>query len=243
MCATKSQHESQKHRPSNQPCGCNISTNGEGGSKNAFSRAYSSADQAPGNDEAKKVAQEIPKSIEYRGVKYRLMRCGKYYMRTTVSKDSGAGRMLHRQIYQDAFGLIPANLDVHHKDGNTLNNTLGNLSLMSRSEHTRHHQKQRAVAPAELRIMQEAIGKARQVNPRHAPPTHSLVCQRCEKVFTAHISTVKFCSSSCRSQVWYASKKGEVKIQREGYRERNRDEINRRKRERYHRDNRAKQIK
>ena len=46
---------------------------------------------------------------------------------------------LHRQIWIDNFGEIPKNFIIHHKDKNTLNNSIENLEILSRSEHAKKH--------------------------------------------------------------------------------------------------------
>jgi hypothetical protein len=45
----------------------------------------------------------------------------------------------HRAIWQRAFGPLRSDWDVHHSDGNKLNNTVANLLALPRSEHTRLH--------------------------------------------------------------------------------------------------------
>jgi len=48
----------------------------------------------------------------------------------------------HRLIIENNVGrLLLKNEVVHHKDGNTLNNSLDNLELMTASEHSRFHVK------------------------------------------------------------------------------------------------------
>lgn len=43
---------------------------------------------------------------------------------------------LHRLIYQLAFGKVPKNKDVHHKDFNTLNCKDNNFELRPRGTHS-----------------------------------------------------------------------------------------------------------
>ena len=46
----------------------------------------------------------------------------------------------HRHIMQKILGVpLPKNKHVHHKDHNTLNNSLDNLCVLSIAEHTKHH--------------------------------------------------------------------------------------------------------
>lgn len=52
----------------------------------------------------------------------------------------------HQLVWAEAYdyALIPKGHVIHHIDGNKLNNTIDNLQLMSRTEHMRHHAKERA---------------------------------------------------------------------------------------------------
>lgn len=52
---------------------------------------------------------------------------------------SGAGR-LHQEIWRAAHGAIPPGHEVHHRDGNPLNNALENLECLSAAEHARRHE-------------------------------------------------------------------------------------------------------
>lgn len=45
----------------------------------------------------------------------------------------------HHLVWEQAFGSIPEGYEIHHKDGNKLNNSLSNLQLITRSEHARLH--------------------------------------------------------------------------------------------------------
>lgn len=64
------------------------------------------------------------------------------YYRICSHKEKNYGKRLHRLIYEDyhRVTLLP-NAFVHHIDGNKLNNSIDNLTLMSPSEHSSHHQK------------------------------------------------------------------------------------------------------
>ena len=61
----------------------------------------------------------------YRGTSYYL--CEFYYQKK--------GRRLHREIWKDNNGPIPAKYHVHHIDGNRSNNALQNLTCIPGSEH------------------------------------------------------------------------------------------------------------
>ena len=59
-----------------------------------------------------------------------------YYQITTKPNK---GKLLHRLIYEEVYGSIPANFCVHHKDGNKENNNPTNLVLLSKSNHHSIH--------------------------------------------------------------------------------------------------------
>ena len=57
------------------------------------------------------------------------------YMKYRVS--SGKAQYIHRIVWEEWNGPIPPGYVIHHADGNTWNNCLENLVLMTRSEHQR----------------------------------------------------------------------------------------------------------
>ena len=57
----------------------------------------------------------------------------------------GKRKMEHRKVYEDNFGKIPEGFDIHHQDGNKLNNNLNNLHLMTKSEHTKLHWEEKII--------------------------------------------------------------------------------------------------
>lgn len=64
------------------------------------------------------------------------------YYRICSHKEGNFGKRLHRLIYEDyhKVTLLPNGV-IHHIDGNKLNNSIDNLTLMSASEHNSQHQK------------------------------------------------------------------------------------------------------
>lgn len=46
---------------------------------------------------------------------------------------------LHRLIWESNYGEIPDGYEIHHKDFNSLNNSLDNLQLLSKEEHLKLH--------------------------------------------------------------------------------------------------------
>ena len=76
-------------------------------------------------------------------------RCAKYKWHITakgyVKKGHGSGFInghYYQAVYLHRFVLhedIPLSLDIHHIDGNKLNNQKENLTVMTRSKHMRKH--------------------------------------------------------------------------------------------------------
>lgn len=53
--------------------------------------------------------------------------------------EGGECRLEHRYIWEKHNGVIPVGMVIHHKDNNRGNNNIGNLEMMSKSEHRRYH--------------------------------------------------------------------------------------------------------
>ena len=64
---------------------------------------------------------------------------GKGYYIISSSKEGNRGKSLHRLIYEDHYGLIPKGMQIHHIDGDTTNNDISNLEMVSISEHNKIH--------------------------------------------------------------------------------------------------------
>ena len=56
-----------------------------------------------------------------------------------VSSGPNQGKLLHRLIYEDAFGPIPEGFCVHHQDNDKENNAASNLMILSKSNHHKLH--------------------------------------------------------------------------------------------------------
>lgn len=61
------------------------------------------------------------------------------YVRITLKGKTESRRFLLHRLIADTFIGCVLNLDVHHIDGNKLNNNIDNLMVLTRSEHTKIH--------------------------------------------------------------------------------------------------------
>ena len=118
----------------------------------------------------------------------------------------------HRWIWEQAYGPIPPKMQIHHKDGNQLNNALNNLKCVSHKEHRKIHGPDRTPPkPLERRfsiacslcgiVMQR---KLTTVSPKCARCSMLLaeekrktprICEYCGKTFVSRFGC--FCSQRC----------------------------------------------
>ena len=81
-----------------------------------------------------------------------------YYIITTAKEGFG-GKLLHRLIYQDFWGVnLPPEIHVHHKDGNKTNNCILNLEAISGDLHSSIHNKGK---------LNSMYGKIKEKNPSY----------------------------------------------------------------------------
>jgi hypothetical protein len=128
-----------------------------------------------------------PPCLQYAGETWRQAK-DKYYR-------NKFNELLHRRVYQDHFGPIPLGYVVHHKDHDRGNNSPDNLELMTRSEHTRHHQKGCIPHPNQL-----AASSAEMTKRWENAPTHRIICVNCDEPFeTRSLQPPRqFCSDKCQ---------------------------------------------
>jgi hypothetical protein len=132
---------------------------------------------------------------------------------------------LHRVIWEEANGPIPAGFDVHHVDGNTTNNEISNLALMGRSEHLGLHGRSPEHAevrrgprkPEHAEKLREILKRARPEAAKwHSSPEglawhakHAAECIRrefprkcaeCGADFIGKISRAAYCTSACHKK-------------------------------------------
>lgn len=77
------------------------------------------------------------KTCVFRGTKYKKNRYG--YFVASYPRKRGKSFGLHRVIWEAVNGPIPPNHHIHHMDGDKSNYSIGNLLLMTKSDHQRLH--------------------------------------------------------------------------------------------------------
>ena len=87
------------------------------------------------------------------------------YYRISSTEKGYEGKLLHRLIYEDFWGVeLPPEIHIHHKDENKLNNCILNLEAVIGKEHSSFHNK------GEKNSM---YGKSKELSPVFGK-THSL---------------------------------------------------------------------
>lgn len=138
-----------------------------------------------------------------------------YYLGT--SKIDGKRKRLHRYIWEYYKGEIPKGYDVHHKDHNKNNNEIGNLELLSSSEHKKKHgkelteeQKKKLRNNLNLKARPKAIEwhKSEKAKEFHKEQyKRSLgkikpikyICEYCGKEYETLPGNNRFCSNACKT--------------------------------------------
>lgn len=140
-----------------------------------------------------------------------------YYVPNHQHRKRGIGR-LHQEVWKDANGPIPDGCEIHHRDGNALNNALENLECLTKVGHNAYHASQYTEAERERRRVwfnrireaasnwhRSEAGKAWHSHlsklswEKRVSSTH--VCEYCDKEYQSRAAhdTLRYCSSRCRS--------------------------------------------
>lgn len=163
-----------------------------------------------------------PETVIYRGILFRRYPASRsradrvYYVPSGQYRTKGIGR-LHQEIWRDAHGPIPAGHHIHHRDGNSLNNSLDNLECVPGDEHHAYHMS--LLSDEERAKRREWFHQIR----RRASNWHQsssgrqwhkelgkyswegresqqYICQQCGSMFSSRgIAPPKFCSNACKS--------------------------------------------
>lgn len=153
---------------------------------------------------------DIP-TQEYRGKKYCKYKGERYYSRGT--------RRLHEVVWEDNHGELPEGFEIHHKDFNTENNEVGNLTVLKVKQHRKLHQRNLTEEQREQRrknldenARPEAIKwhkskEGREWHSQHAKEQYEnreyleKVCQFCGKKYkTRHTGISKYCHPNCKQK-------------------------------------------
>lgn len=137
----------------------------------------------------------------------------RHYFRSHAKKS--VNLFLHREVWKFHNGPIPKGYHVHHKDGDTGNNDIGNLELLSYTDHMRHHhsgvcQPAKAENLARVRHLGWAWHRTKEGQTYHrkraarwvaGQPLVKLTCKVCgstRKVKTIGKYGSDYCSTGCR---------------------------------------------
>ena len=163
----------------------------------------------------------MKETVIFNGVTYRLMGTGKYYLSQSTSNEGRRhAKGLHVAVWEFYSGQkVPPGYEIHHKDGNPLNNDFSNLECLPRLEHRKlTKQKDPEKQKAHLERIRELTKEWHRSEEGHRwhvqhgkdvfanrEPTE-LVCQFCGKPFLAINNYAKFCSHNCSVKSDYREK-------------------------------------
>lgn len=91
------------------------------------------------------------------------------YFRIISGEEGNYGKHLHRLIFEDFYKIkLPKHIQIHHDDGDKLNNNIWNLIPLSRNEHTWLHNKGKKMSEESRRKM--SISTSGVKNPNYGKP-------------------------------------------------------------------------
>lgn len=133
---------------------------------------------------------------------------------------AAGGNRLHRAVWTSAFGSIPRGCHIHHKDEDTVNNSLVNLECLPPSEHLAKPSKNRTAPPKgvdpfsdEYRARARAFNQSEAGRLWHKRNSERMqnwlkwkreprICLHCEQTYDAVIRKnghpQLYCSTLCR---------------------------------------------
>ncbi len=149
------------------------------------------------------MAQRIVREyVEHRGIKYFRSSFDNsnieyWYSARGVKEHGGKVTALHRVLYEEAYGAIPVGYQVHHRDGNGLNNALENLQAVTAAEHRAIHGLSGYCLWTKEQHRAEAKRKWAERKPR------VIVCPGCNCDFETTAIHAQFCNPKCRRKYYY----------------------------------------
>ena len=163
---------------------------------------------------------EVPETVEFNGVVYRLMGGGRYYLSQSTSNEGRRhAKGLHVAIWEFYSGQkVPDGYEVHHKDGDPLHNEYSNLECVPRAHHRKisnyktdrvkkHLDEIRPLASA-WHGSEEGVAWHRQHGRECMEQRDKVdcVCLFCGKTFQSKDRNAKFCSHNCGVKYDYRTK-------------------------------------
>ena len=156
---------------------------------------------------------EVPETVVFNGVEYRLMGSRRYYLSQSRSNEGRRhAKGLHVAVWEFYSGkTVPKGYEIHHKDGNPLNNDFSNLECIPMREHrAKYKLKDPEKQKEHLREIQELAAEwhrspeGKEWHRKHAEESigkrtvKHCVCEFCGKEFESTCTTpVRFCSHNC----------------------------------------------
>lgn len=124
--------------------------------------------------------------------------------------------LLHQEVWKAAHGPIPDGCDIHHRDGDPLNNAVDNLECLTKKEHAQRHAPEhrearqahmRAIGPAAAEWHRSEAGRAwHREHGRRTWEDREPVERTCAECGGAHLALRQsgarpaFCSRRCISR-------------------------------------------
>lgn len=154
------------------------------------------------------------------GIYFYKERTGNYYLGNVLGEDGKKHPVrAHRYVWEKYNGKIPNGCHIHHYDGNTANNDISNLTLISSHVHQSMHMHYRRdessqrmneiVRPAAIEWHQSEAGSEWHKE-HYKDVTQSIwqepvekVCTVCGKTYTTNHGSAwksKYCSQQCKNK-------------------------------------------
>lgn len=141
-----------------------------------------------------------PLYLEYDSILWHLQTNRAYYKSIDISPfDPAYCRLLHQYIWEKANGPIPKDHIIHHIDNNPYNNSIDNLKLVTRSEHTLLHPYDWPLSSRQ-KVSQQKMGNKCALGAYRSPETRQKISKARyltlqKKYLFPYLSTLVACNS------------------------------------------------